>query len=86
MGSGGSRALRSPGKKGGKCEGGGGAQKVWVLAGQAARLISTGRLHALLRVHRHAYLRCGLQRTFRSLKDSGAFILGGASRLDAFSG
>jgi len=56
-----------------------------VLAGQAARSISTGRLHALRRVHRHAYLRCGLQRTFRSLQDSGEFILGKASRLDAFS-
>ena len=61
-------------------------QRGWVLANQAARLISTGRLHALPRVHRHAYPRGGLPRTFRSLKDSGALILGGASRLDAFSG
>ncbi len=58
----------------------------WVLADQAARSISTGRLHALPRVHRHAYPRGGLPRTLRSLKDSGALILGGASRLDAFSG
>ena len=86
MGSGGSRALRSPGKKGGVRKGNKNAPKAWVLAGQAARSISTGRLHTLLRVHRHAYLRCGLQRTFRSLKDSGEFILGKASRLDAFSG
>ena len=61
-------------------------RKAWVLAGQAARSISTGRLHVLRCVHRHAYLRCGLQRTFRSLQDSGELILGKASRLDAFSG
>jgi hypothetical protein len=73
-------------QKGGRAKGAGGPWKAWVLAGQAARSISTGRLHALRRVHRHAYLRCGLQRTFRSLQDSGELILGKASRLDAFSG
>ena len=95
MGSGGSRALGSPGGKGVvgamlRSEGGGTrgprARRGWVLAGQAARSISTGRLHALPRVHRHAYPRGGLPRTLRSLEDSGALILGGASRLDAFSG
>ena len=52
MGSGGSRALRSPGRKGGRAKGAGDPWKAWVLAGQAARSISTGRLHALPRVHR----------------------------------
>ena len=66
MGSGGSRTLWSPGERGWSVRWGGdgrlgaatgprgpaGAGSGWVLAGQAARSISTGRLHALPRVHR----------------------------------
>ena len=88
-GSSGSRTRRPPGRKGGRGDGQQGeadnqAPKAWVLAGQAARLISTGRLHALLRVHRHAYRRCGLQRTFRSRKGLGSANLGGGFPLRCF--
>ena len=58
----------------------------WVLYGQASRVISTGQLHTLPCVHIppiHLVVYKGPSGTSRV---QGGLILGGASRLDAFSG
>ena len=63
-----------------------GGHKAGVLPGQAARPISTGRLHALPRVDRPPIHVVVCDGPSGVSKDSGDLILGGASRLDAFSG
>lgn len=57
----------------------------WVLYGQAARSISTSRLHVLPRVDRWP-INVVVFDGPSGGRASGDLILGGASRLDAFSG
>ena len=57
-----------------------------MLYGQASRAISTGKLNALLRVHTQPINVVVFDGPSGTLKVQGDLILGGASRLDAFSG
>jgi len=57
-----------------------------VLYGQASRAISTGQLHTLLRFHTQPINLVVFQGPSGDSKSQGDLILGGASRLDAFSG
>ena len=53
---------------------------------QASRLISTGQLHTLLRFHTQPINVLVLDGSSGPSRGQGELVLGGASRLDAFSG
>ena len=61
-------------------------QTVWVLYGQAARPISTGKLSALLHVHIPPINVVVFDEPLGELNSQGDLILRWVSRLDAFSG
>src|ERR1700722_337611 len=56
------------------------------LYGQASRAISTGQLSALLRVHTRPINHVVFVGPLGESSSQGDLVLGGASRLDAFSG
>ena len=61
-------------------------ETAWVLYGQASRSISTGQLHTLLRFHTQPINVVVFNGPSGISRIQGDLILGGASRLDAFSG
>ena len=62
------------------------AQAAWALYGQASRAISTGQLRALPRFHTRPINLVVCKGPSGDSWSRGGLILGGASRLDAFSG
>ena len=62
------------------------AQAAWALYGQASRAISTGQLHASPRFHTRPINLVVFKGPSGESSSQGGLILGGASRLDAFSG
>ena len=62
------------------------AQAAWALYGQASRAISTGQLRALPRFHTRPINLVVCKGPSGDSWSQGGLILGGASRLDAFSG
>ena len=61
-------------------------QGAWALHGQASRAISTGQLSASPRLHTPPINLVVFQGPSGGSRPQGGLILGGASRLDAFSG
>ena len=61
-------------------------QAAWALYGQASRAISTGKLHASPRFHTRPINLVVSEGPSGDSGSRGGLILGGASRLDAFSG